>query len=193
MKGRMSNRKRKVVGISGSLRKDSYNRVLLRAMAQEQREDMDVSIFNLKHIPLFNADIEVNGDPEAVEDFKEAIREADGLLIVTPEYSHGMPGVLKNALDWASSMTNENVMDGKPAFVLGASPAKLGAAFSQAQVKQSLAAAGALVLQQPELYIGQVNKKVDDAGTLTDEDTKSALQQSLDDFSSWIETMSSRP
>ncbi|WP_185819857.1 NADPH-dependent FMN reductase [Salibacterium salarium] len=188
----MSNQKMKVLGISGSLRKDSYNRIILREMAQEHPEEMDVSIYHLKHIPLFNADVEENGDPEAVEDFKEAIREADGLLIVTPEYSHGMPGVLKNALDWASSMTNENVINGKPAFVLGSSPSMLGTAFSQAQVKQALAAAGALVLQQPELYIGQVTKKVDETGDLTDEGTKKALRQSLDDFYEWIETMKKR-
>ncbi|MGY4689563.1 NADPH-dependent FMN reductase [Salibacterium sp. K-3] len=182
----------KVLGISGSLRKDSFNRAILRDMAKNTPEGMDISIFNLKHIPLFNADLEGNGDPETVEDFKDAVMEADGFLIVTPEYSHGMPGVLKNALDWASSVSNRNVLDEKPAFVLGASPAPLGTAFSQAQVKQTLAAAGSYVLQQPELYIGKVPDKLDESGNLQDERTRTKLYQALEAFEEWIETMKAK-
>ncbi|WP_035710035.1 NADPH-dependent FMN reductase [Salibacterium aidingense] len=185
----MSTNHLKILGISGSLRKDSFNRMILREMARHTPEGADVSIFNLKHVPLFNADLEENGDPEAVEDFKESILEADGFLIVTPEYSHGMPGVLKNALDWAASVTNRNVLDKKPAYVLGASPAPLGTALSQAQVKQTLAAAGAFVLQQPELYIGKVPSKIDEAGRLQDDSTKTRLHQAMEAFVEWIETM----
>ncbi|MFB4164962.1 NADPH-dependent FMN reductase [Alteribacillus sp. JSM 102045] len=178
----------KITGIAGSLRKDSYNRVVLKHLAQERPDSVDFSIYDLKHIPLFNGDLEENGDPEAVVVFKEAIEEADGLLIVTPEYSHGVPGMLKNALDWAASVTNENVLENKPAFVLGASPAMTGTAFAQVQVKQTLAAAGALVMQQPEVYVGQVSNKIED-GKITDEKTKQALDQSLRAFIKWVQKM----
>lgn len=176
-----------MIGIAGSLRKNSFNKALLRHMAEQCPEAVDFSIYDLKHIPLFNADLEEHGDPQPVIHFKEAVEEADGLVIVTPEYSHGVPGVLKNALDWAASVTNKNVLDNKPAFVLGASPSPLGTAFAQVQVKQTLAAAGALVMQQPELYIGSIQKKLDEDGNLTDEKTRKALGQSLDTFIQWIQ------
>ncbi|SDI27875.1 NADPH-dependent FMN reductase [Alteribacillus bidgolensis] len=179
----------KMIGIAGSLRKDSFNKIILRHMAEQRPDAVDFSIYDLKHIPLFNGDLEVNGDPETVMNFKEAVEKADGLVIVTPEYSHGVPGVLKNALDWAASVTNQNVLDNKPAFVLGASPSPLGTAFAQAQVKQTLTAAGALVLQQPELYIGGIQNKLDKAGNLTDEKTRKALGQSMDTFIHWIQKM----
>ncbi len=159
-------------------------------MAEQQRpKTVNFSIYDLKHIPLFNGDLEENGDPEAVIHFKKAVDKADGLVIVTPEYSHGVPGVLKNTLDWAASVTNQNVLDNKPAFVLGASPSPLGTAFAQAQVKQTLAAAGALVLQQPELYIGSIQNKLDEAGNLTDKKTSKALGQSMETFIQWIQKM----
>ncbi|SFL54905.1 NADPH-dependent FMN reductase [Salibacterium qingdaonense] len=187
----MTTDNKNIVGIAGSLRQNSFNRSILREMSQHPPEGMDISIFNLKHIPLFNADLEENGDPEAVEDFKDAVKEADGFLIVTPEYSHGMPGVLKNALDWAASVSNRNVLDEKPVYVLGASPTPLGTAFSQAQVKQTLAAAGSFVLQQPELYIGKVPNKLDETGELQDERTKTKLYEALEAFDKWIDTMNS--
>ncbi|MFB5661439.1 NADPH-dependent FMN reductase [Alteribacillus sp. HJP-4] len=175
-----------ILGIAGSLRKESFNRKIIRNVADQAAPEMECSIFDLQSIPLFNGDLEAGGDPAEVAEFKEAIRRADGLYIVTPEYSHGIPGVLKNALDWAGSMTNENALDGKPAFVIGASPSILGTAFAQVQVKQTLAAAGAIVLQQPEVYIGQVPKKLNDHGRLTDERTIRAVDKSLAAFSDWI-------
>ncbi|SDH72659.1 chromate reductase [Alteribacillus persepolensis] len=179
----------KIAGISGSLRKGSFNTSLLHYIAEHNLPEWQIDTLGLEDIPLFNADQEEGGDPKAAADFKQAISRADGLIVVTPEYSHGMPGVLKNALDWAASVTNENVLEEKPAFVLGASPSPLGTAFAQAQVKQTLAAAGAYVLQQPEVYIGTVQKKLDENGKLHDEKTAEMIKQSLEAFQEWIQAM----
>src|SRR5699024_2488098 len=103
---------------------------------------------------------EDGGDPASVAEFKRAILKSDGLFIVTPEYHHGMPGVMKNAIDWAGSDTNHNVLTGMPVAMIGASPTMFGTAFSQQQLKQSLVAAGAAVMQKPDVFIAHANKKI---------------------------------
>jgi len=179
--------KRKIIGIAGSLRKKSYNQSVLQSITETDHEKLEVTSYSIKDIPLFNADEEHEGDPEFVAQFKQAIKEADGVLIVSPEYSHGTPGVLKNVLDWAGSMTNENVLNGKPVLVMGATPSGLGTGFSQAQLRQTLAACNAYVPPQPEIYISEVHKKVDEKGRLKDQPTIDFLSKSLDDFLIWIE------
>lgn len=179
--------KRKILGIAGSLRKKSYNQSVLQSITETTYEKLIVNPYSIQDIPLFNADMEEGGDPEYVAQFKQAIKEADGVIIVSPEYSHGTPGVLKNALDWAGSMSNENVLNEKPVMIMGASPSGMGAGFSQAQLRQTLAACNAYVPPQPEIYIGEVHKKLDDSGRLNDQSTADFLAQGLDDFSAWIE------
>ncbi|PSL50881.1 chromate reductase [Salsuginibacillus halophilus] len=179
----------KILGIAGSLRTGSFNQSVLKELKMIGGDEAVVNIFSLADIPLFNADDEAGGDPETVQIFKDAIHRADAIYIVTPEYSHGMPGVLKNALDWAGSMANDNALASKPAAVAGASPSQLGTALSQQQVKQTLRAAGSPVLEHPEVYIGGVNKKVDDEGNLTDSKTKEQLEKSLHSLTAWIELL----
>ena len=97
-----SDKKIEILAFAGSLRKESYNKAVLRAAKNLAPESLDIKVFDLQGFPLYNADVEAQGDPERVSEFKEAIRNADGLLIATPEYNHGVPAVTKNAIDWAS-------------------------------------------------------------------------------------------
>ena len=109
-----------ILGISGSLRKGSFNTGLLRAAQELAPEGMEIAIFDLKDIPLYNGDVEAEGDPESVTALKEAIRNSDGVLFASPEYNHGITGVLKNAIDWASRDRDEGSLNGKPAAIVGA-------------------------------------------------------------------------
>ncbi|SER95447.1 NADPH-dependent FMN reductase [Salipaludibacillus aurantiacus] len=181
--------KKNIIGIAGSLRKSSYNRMILNYLTDVEHSNVKVTPHSIDEIPLFNGDLEENGDPAEVASFKQSVKEADGLLIVTPEYSHGTPGVLKNVLDWAGSMTNENVLYKKPSMIVGASPSAMGTCFSQQQIRQTLSACHAYVMPQPQVYIGSVHHKVNESGQLQDEVTKKRLNESLEEFLKWIEIM----
>jgi len=125
----------KILGFAGSLRAASYNKALLRAARELAPEGMEIEIFDIGGIPLYNEDVERAGVPAAVEEFRAAIRAADALLIAVPEYNHGVPGVLKNAIDWASRPPRESALAGKPAALLGASPGQTGTARAQTQMR----------------------------------------------------------
>jgi chromate reductase len=138
----------RVLGISGSLRRDSYNHALLREAAERLPGGAELIEFErLAEIPPYDADLEELGVPEPVQALREAIREADGVLIATPEYNHSIPGVLKNALDWASRPAGKSVMNGKPAAVVGASTGMFGAVWAQAETRKVLGALGARVVE----------------------------------------------
>src|SRR5690606_28963397 len=127
-----------VCGIAGSLRQGSYNRALLRAAQELAPPGMEIRVFErLREVPPYDADLEAMGDPEPVRALKQAIAEADALLIATPEYNHGVPGVLKNAIDWASRPPRSSVLSGKPTAIFGASPGVTGTARAQAALRQS--------------------------------------------------------
>src|SRR5689334_19794657 len=111
-----------VCGIAGSLRRESFNRSLLRAAVELAPPGMTITPFALDPVPLYNGDVEAAGDPPGVVALKEAIGGADALFICTPEYQHGVPGVLKNALDWASRPPGRSVLQGKPVAIVGATP-----------------------------------------------------------------------
>src|SRR4051812_13513323 len=110
----------RVLGFAGSLRRESYNRALLRAAAGLAPDGMEIAAFDLADVPLYNGDVEALGDPDPVKRFKQAIGNADGVLMVTPEYNHGVPGVMKNAVDWASRPPGKAVLQHKPVGILGA-------------------------------------------------------------------------
>ena len=132
----MDKNKIKVLGFAGSLRQGSYNKVLLRSAADLVPDDMQLEIFDLEGIPPFNQDIERNM-PNKVREFKTKIREADAILIATPEYNFSVPGVLKNAIDWASRPYGDNPFDGKPVAIMSASPGMLGGANAQFHLRQT--------------------------------------------------------
>jgi chromate reductase, NAD(P)H dehydrogenase (quinone) len=139
----------KVLGIAGSLRRDSYNQALLRAAAERLPAGVELVEFEqLREIPPYDADLEAEqGVPEAVAALREAMREADAVLVATPEYNHSMPGVLKNALDWASRPAGESALTGTPAAVVGASTGMFGAVWAQAETRKVLGALGGRVVE----------------------------------------------
>jgi chromate reductase len=160
----------RILAIPGSLRADSHNRRLLEAARRQAAgEGVEVEILDsdrLRALPHFDEDIE--HDPgAAVEAFREAIAAADALLIATPEYNSSIPGVLKNAIDWASRPRDDAALQDKPAAVVGASPARFGAAWAQAELRKVLGAAGARVLEG-ELALGTAHEAFDGAGGLAD-------------------------
>ena len=141
----------RVLGISGSLRRDSYNHALLRQAAERLPAGAELVEFDrLREIPPYDADLEQDGTPvpEAVEALREAMREADAVLIATPEYNHSIPGALKNALDWASRPAGESALMGTPAAVIGASTGMFGAVWAQAELRKVLGALGGRVVEE---------------------------------------------
>jgi chromate reductase len=127
----------KVLAFAGSLRQGSYNRALLRAAQAFAPEGMVIDIFDLAPVPLYNGDVEAEGDPPGVAAFKDAIRAADAVLMVTPEYNHGVPGVMKNAVDWASRPPRDAPLAAKAVGIIGASPGMTGSARGQSQLRQA--------------------------------------------------------
>jgi chromate reductase len=175
-----------VCGIAGSLRQASYNRALLRAAQELAPVGMEIRIFDrVGELPLFDQDLEEQGDPESVVAMRRAIAEADALLIATPEYNHGVPGVLKNAIDWASRPPRGAVLAGKPTAILGASPGVTGTARAQSQLRQSFVFTDTPVLPQPEILVYRAHEKFDAEGRLTDERTREFVAKLLVGLASW--------
>jgi chromate reductase, NAD(P)H dehydrogenase (quinone) len=175
-----------VCGIAGSLRRGSHNRALLHAARDLAPEGMEVRIFDrLAEIPLYNQDVEAEGDPEPVQALKRAIAEADALLIATPEYNHGVPGVLKNAIDWASRPPRETVLAGKPTAILGASPGITGTARAQSQLRQAFVFTDTPTLTQPEILVYRAHEKFDEQGRLTDGKTREFVGRLLHQLADW--------
>lgn len=176
-----------ICAVAGSLRRDSYNRALLRAVQELAPDSLDIRVFErLQDIPLYNADVEAEGDPEAVQALKNAIREADALLIATPEYNHSVPGVLKNAIDWASRPPRDSVLAGKPAGIIGASPGMTGTARAQSALRQSFVFTQTPAMLQPEFLLGRAREKFDETGRLTDEGTRTFLKRFLIALEAWV-------
>jgi chromate reductase len=168
----------RVLGISGSLRGDSHNGRLLRAAAELLPPDAELVTFDgLKAIPPFDEDDE-QAPGQAVEAWRAAIEGADALLFATPEYNHSIPGALKNAVDWASRPSASAALRNKPAVTIGASTGMFGAVWAQAELRKSLAAAGARVLDR-ELPVGAADEAFAEDGTLVDRDQELALAHLL--------------
>lgn len=175
-----------VLGIAGSLRQGSYNRGLLRAAQALAPDGMTIDIFDLEAVPLYNGDVEAKGDPEGVATFKQAIRQADAVLMATPEYNHGVPGVMKNAVDWASRPPKDAALNVKPVAIMGASPGITGTARGQSQLRQAFEFTNSFAMPQPELLVFRAGDKFDDQGELTDEATRKVLASFLAAFADWI-------
>jgi chromate reductase len=176
-----------VVGIAGSLRRSSYNRALLCAARQLTPPSLVIEIEVLDEVPMFNADLDGADTPEAVVRLRRSVREADGLLLVTPEYNHGVPGVMKNAIDWLSQPLAQSVLDGKPTAIMGASTGMTGTARGQSQLRQSFVLTNTPAMLRPEVLVGRAQDKFDPAGRLIDEPTRRFLRGFLEQFAGWIE------
>jgi len=148
----------RVLGISGSLRRGSLNSALLRAAAERLPAGAELVEFErLGEIPPYDADVEATQTPAAVAELRTAMREADAVLVATPEYNHSIPGVLKNALDWASRPAGRSALNGKPAAVIGASTGMFGAVWAQAETRKVLGALGGRVVEV-ELPVAQADR-----------------------------------
>jgi chromate reductase len=174
----------RVLGISGSLRQGSFNSAALRAAAELTPPGMSIEIFDLAPIPLYNEDVYQKGFPAAVADLRARIKSADALLIVTPEYNYSVPGVLKNAIDWASRPPDQP-FDNKPLALMGASPSLFGTARAQYHLRQCFIYLNALILNQPEVMIASAPSKFDAQGKLTDAKTREHIQKLLLALEQW--------
>jgi chromate reductase, NAD(P)H dehydrogenase (quinone) len=170
----------RVLGISGSLRSDSWNTKLLLAAAEELPEDVEFELFDgLKALPPYDEDDDVEPAPAAVAKLRDAIKAADAVLVATPEYNSSIPGQLKNALDWASRPFATNVCRFKPAAVVGASTGAFGAVWAQAEVRKVLGAIGARVIEG-EVALGHAPMHFDQAGSLVNDDVREQLIEVVD-------------
>jgi chromate reductase len=169
----------RILAISGSLRERSYNTALLRALREEAPEGVDVDLWQgLKVIPPYDQDDDVVPGPEAVEAFRELVRESDAVVFSTPEYNSSIPGALKNALDWASRPVATNVFRNKPVAVISASAGAFGGVWAGAELRKVLGAMGARVTVA-ELAVGHAHDKVDKDGGVEDSDLRQGLRDAL--------------
>jgi chromate reductase, NAD(P)H dehydrogenase (quinone) len=175
-----------IVAFAGSLRRGSYNRALIHAAAELVPHGMTIEPIEIGELPFYNADVEAEGDPPSVSAFKDALRRADGVLISTPEYNDGIPGVLTNAIDWGSRLPGRAPLMGKPVAVMGASPSQIGTARAQLHLRQLLGHVHARVLPSPELLVARVHERFDSGLRLKDEGTRKVLSNLLMRFSRWI-------
>jgi chromate reductase, NAD(P)H dehydrogenase (quinone) len=174
------------VAISGSLRKGSYNTMVLKAMQQLSPANITIEHLSIAELPLFNQDLHHDDlFPEEAFKINKAIKAADAIIFVTPEYNYSVPGVLKNAIDMLSRLPDQG-FDMKPVGIAGASPGLLGTVRAQGHLRQVMTFVNAIVMNKPGVMIGQVNTKFDNDGNLTDEKTKEILKkfiESLAEFS----------
>jgi len=177
-----------ILGFAGSLRKGSYNKMALNAARKLAPYNAEIEVFDLEGIPLFNQDLEQN-PPEKVKEFKKRIREADAILITTPEYNYSIPGVLKNAIDWASRPYGDNAFDGKPVAVMGASIGMLGTARAQYHLRQCFVFLNMYPINSPEVMITFADEKFDENGNLKDEETKGFIKDLLEALVKWTEKL----
>ena len=174
----------RILGIAGSLRRQSYNRALLRAATQVAPEGATIEVFEIDGIPPFSEDDE-QSPPEKVVELKRRIREADAVLFVTPEYNYSIPGVLKNAIDWASRPYGDSAWSGKPAAVMGASVGAIGTARAQYHLRQVMVFLNMFPLNQPEVMVGGADERFDTVGNLTDEETREYVRLQLQSLADW--------
>ena len=169
----------------GSLRKESFNKKLALALAELGKDKLHFIIIPLDDVPMFNQDLEDNL-PESVARMKQAVKSADGMLLVTPEYNRSIPPVLKNALDWCTRPTGTSVLGGKPVAIAGTSPGMVGTAAVQSHLRSVLAMLGMVVMGQPEVYIVWNPDYFDAENRVVDEKNRSFLTLFLDKFNAWV-------
>ena len=174
----------KILGFAGSLRKGSYNKALLRVAVESIPQDVVLEVFDLEGIPPYNQDLDANM-PAKVKEFKQKIRAADAILIASPEYNYSIPGVLKNAIDWASRPPGDNSWDGKPVAVMSASIGMLAGARAQYHLRQVFVYINMFPINRPEVMVPFVQEKVDSNGNITDEKTRRKVRELLESLINW--------
>lgn len=171
----------KLLGISGSIRKNAFNTIILETLAAKIADQARLVIFPLNDIPLYNQDEDGDASPESVQKLRQAIADVDGVIIASPEYIYGIPGVLKNALDWVSRPHGKSTLIGKPVLTMTASPSFTGGARAQAQLNEAVTAIGGRLILRPQAIIPSVHEKIKD-GKLADEATLAFLENGIADL-----------
>ncbi len=179
----------KVLAICGSLRQGSYNRMALKVAEENLAPGMRLEVFGgMAEIPLYNEDVKAKGFPPVVAELRAKIKAADALLFVTPEYNYSMPGVLKNAIDWASRPPDQP-FDGKPVAMMGASMGLFGTTRAQHHLRQTCVFLNMFPLNKPEVMIAQAQNKFDAQGKLTDEPTRKFIADLMAALASWTKRL----
>jgi chromate reductase len=181
----------KVVAMVGSLRKGSYNKLALRAARELKPVGMEIESADIGVLPLYDDDVREEGYPPAVQAFREQVRGADAILFVTPEYNYSVPGVLKNAIDWASRPPSPP-LDSKPAAIMGASPGRLGTARAQYHLRQMGVFLNLQFVNRPEVMIAGAAKAFDTDGRLTDEGARKLITDLLANLEAWTERLQAK-
>ncbi len=174
----------KIIGFAGSLRKDSFNKALISAAKELVPKGAELEIFDLDGIPLYDQDLE-NEMPKRVTEFKDAIRAADAVLIATPEYNYSIPGVLKNAIDWASRPYSDNVLKDKPAAIMSASGSMLGGSRAQYHLRQVFVFLDMHPINKPEVIVPFAQEKIGADGKLADPHTRDKIRELLETLVAW--------
>lgn len=167
-----------IIAISGSLRKGSYNTMLVKALAKLAPEGMHIELVEIGNLQLYNQDNEA-AFPAAAQELKDKIEKADGVIIATPEYNRSVPGTLKNAIDWASRPYGQNSFAGKPVLIMGVTVGQLGTAIAQGHLRQMLTYLDMQIIGQPELYFGPAKEIFDKEGNIVNDSTKELLAKAL--------------
>ena len=185
------NKKYNVAVFVGSLRKESYNRKLAKALIMLAPESLLLEIVEINNLPFYNQDFEEN-PPQEVLKFRQKIQATDAVLFVTPEYNRSVPAVLKNAIDVGSRPYGKNSWDNKAGAIISLSPGALGAFGANHHLRQSLVAINVLTMAQPEAYIGNATNLFDNQGVLINDSTKEFLRKFLDAFAKWVDRNSAK-
>jgi chromate reductase len=180
----------RVAVLVGSLRKDSFNRHLAKAVEQLAPSDLSFEHLRIDNLPLYDQDFD-GQYPAECQRLKDEVSAADALLFVTPEYNRSIPGVLKNAIDWGSRPWGHNSWSGKPGAVLGTSPGATGTALAQQHLRNVLAYLDVKTLAQPEMFIKHDPARIDDQGQIVSEDTRKFLQGFVDRYVDWVRMLKS--
>lgn len=173
-----------ILGVSGSLRKDSYNTAALRLAQELAPEGVEITLADLSAIPLYNDDVRLEGLPSSVVSLGERIASADAVLIATPEYNYSIPGVLKNAIDWLSKIEKQP-FDRKPVAILGASMGAMGTARAQYDLRKVFVFLNAHLLNRPEIMIPSAHARFDAEGNMTDEKTRDLIATQIVALQQW--------
>jgi chromate reductase, NAD(P)H dehydrogenase (quinone) len=182
----------KILGFIGSLRKASYNRVLMHTAIELTPPNAEIEVFDISGLPLFNQDLE-HDPPQIVKDFKSKIRAADAILIATPEYNYSIPGFLKNAIDVASRPYGDNAFSGKPVAMMSASIGRLGGARAQYHLWQAFVFLNMHPINQPEVMLPQAQQYIGADGKLTNEETRGLIRQLLEELVRWTQQLAGKP